>query len=86
MIGRRVLLYQPDPVQAIRQAIASLRRGGIAIFQEHDATPLSPWQRPLSLHQQVHQWLWHTVTREGANIHMGYELAGAMSNAGLILR
>ena len=86
VIGRRVLLYQPDPVQAIRQAVAPLRSGGIAIFQEHDATPLSPWQTPLPLHQQVHQWLWDTVTREGANIHMGYDLAGAVSKAGLILQ
>ncbi len=86
VIGRRVLLYQPDPVKAIRQAIAPLRRGGIAVFQEHDATPLSPWQVPLPLHQQAHQWLWDTVTREGANMHMGYELAGTVSKAGLTLQ
>ena len=85
VIGRRVLLYQPDPVQAIVSATAGLRAGGLVVFQEHDATPVPAWRAPLPLHQQVQQWMWDTVTREGANIHMGYDLASTITKAGLIL-
>lgn len=85
VIGRRVLLYQHDPVHAIQMAVGGLRSGGIAVFQEHDASPVPSWRTPLPLHQRVHQWLWDMVASEGANIHMGYDLPAAMTKAGLRL-
>ncbi len=85
VIGRRVLLYQPNPVYALRCAVAVLRSGGIAVFQEHDANPVPSWRTPLPLHQRVHQWIWDMLAREGADKHMGYHLPSSLSKAGLTL-
>lgn len=38
-VGRRVLMYLPNPVDAIRYIAAAVRRGGIVVFQEIDSTP-----------------------------------------------
>jgi SAM-dependent methyltransferase len=36
VVGRLVLLYQPDPVMTIRQSASLLRPGGIIAFYESD--------------------------------------------------
>jgi hypothetical protein len=38
---------------------------------------------PLPLHERVHEWIWRTVEREGANVHMGFNLASVLEQAGL---
>jgi hypothetical protein len=38
---------------------------------------------PLPLHERVHGWIWRTVEREGANVHMGFDLASVLEQAGL---
>lgn len=81
VIGRRVLMYQPDAAAALRTLSACLRPGGLVAFQEHDSTCASTVSLPL--HDRFRSWLWTTVEREGANIHMGFGLAGALSQAGL---
>ncbi|MBI3714516.1 MAG: class I SAM-dependent methyltransferase, partial [Betaproteobacteria bacterium] len=81
-VGRRVLMYQPDPVDAVRRLTRALRPGGIVIFQEHDST-MAGCLTPLPLHERVHGWIWHTVEREGANIHMGFDLPSVLARAGL---
>jgi hypothetical protein len=40
---------------------------------------------PLPLHERVHGWMWQTVEREGANIHMGFDLASVLEQAGLVV-
>lgn len=35
------------------------------------------------VHDRVNDWIWQTVVREGANIHMGFELPRVMEQAGL---
>ncbi len=85
VVGRRVLLYQPDPVGAVRGLLRALRPGGLAVFQEHDAAPVPEWRKPLPLHQRVHGWMWEMLRREGANMHMGYDLPRVLAEAGLLL-
>jgi SAM-dependent methyltransferase len=85
VIGRRVLMYLPDATQAVATLARALRPGGIMAFQEH-----SPLQRPeggrkLPLHDRVRSWIWLTVDREGGNINMGFDLAAALTRAGLRL-
>lgn len=82
-VGRRVLMYQPDPVAALRGLAGALRPGALVVFLEHDSS-IGPASRvPLPLHERVHRWMWSTVEREGANIHLGFSLAAIFEQAGL---
>jgi ubiquinone/menaquinone biosynthesis C-methylase UbiE len=85
IVGRRVLMYQADPVGAVRGLSRALRPGGVIVFQEHDATMVPASVTPLPLHERAHHWMWRTVEREGADIHMGFHLASVLSEAGLAL-
>lgn len=82
-VGRRVLMYQPNPVEAIRRLANALRPGALVIFQEHDSSMVPARLTPLPLHERVHEWIWRTVEREGANVHMGFNLASVLERAGL---
>jgi ubiquinone/menaquinone biosynthesis C-methylase UbiE len=82
-VGRRVLMYQPDPVHAVRQLAAALRPGGLVIFQEQDRAMVPASVARLPLHQRVYEWMWRTVEREGADLHMGFNLAPVLEQAGL---
>ena len=82
-IGRRVLMYQPDPVDALRQLARALRPGGLVIFQEHDSVTVPNLRVSIPLHDRVRGWIWETIKREGADIHMGLGLATALARAGL---
>lgn len=82
-VGRRVLMYVPNPVDVVRQVAQALQPGGIVVFQEHDATLVPGRVTPLPLHDQVQGWIWQTVEREGANLHMGFDLANVLEDAGL---
>jgi ubiquinone/menaquinone biosynthesis C-methylase UbiE len=84
-VGRRVLMYQPDPIKAVRQLAAALRPGGLVVFQEHDSSMVPASLTPLPLHERVHEWMWRTVEREGANVHMGFDLASVLEQAGLFV-
>lgn len=81
VVGRRVLMYQPDVIEALAALREVLVPGGLAVFQEHDATSLSADER-FPLHQEVHRWLWTTIEREDANPAMGLRLPQALVAAG----
>ena len=40
-------------------------------------------QKLLPLHQRVQRWIWDTVEREGADLHMGLGLCSTLAQAGL---
>lgn len=86
-VGRRVIMYLPDPVNAVRRIAATLRPGGILAFQEHDSTMVMAPGRLMSfpLHELVNSWIRQTIEREGANVHMGFDLPFVLENAGLTL-
>jgi hypothetical protein len=69
--------------EAIRQLTRALRPGGLVVFQEADSTMVPASLTPLALHERAHAWMWRTVEREGANIHMGFALASVFERAGL---
>ncbi|RKI20562.1 class I SAM-dependent methyltransferase [Corallococcus sp. AB030] len=83
VVGRRVLMYQADAVDAVRSLARAVKPGGLVVFQEHDSTVGPVSLRPLPLHAQVREWIWRTVEREGANVHMGFDLASVFTQAGL---
>lgn len=83
IVGRRVLMYQPDRVSALRALAPALRPGGVMLFQEVDFTMAPVPSRSHPLHERCTHWMRTTVAREGATTSMGFELAGAMEAAGL---
>ena len=42
VVGRRVLMYQPDTIGTARNLASSLHPGGLIVFQEHDTTMVRP--------------------------------------------
>jgi SAM-dependent methyltransferase len=85
-VGRRVLMYQADPVAALRAMITVLRPGAVVVFQEADATMVPASRVPLPLNARANGWMWRTVEREGGNINMGFQLAFALEQAGLVVQ
>ena len=83
VFGRRVLMYQPDPAATVRALARLLRPGGLAVFQEADATMVPGRLQPLPLYERVQGWIWETVRREGASLRMGSDLPNVPRDAGL---
>ncbi len=83
VVGRRVLMYQPDPAKAVAQVAHAIRTGGIIAFHEHDMVAINNSRTSLALHDRVRSWLREMLRLEGANLHMGFELYSALSAAGL---
>ena len=82
VVGRRVLMYVPEPATVLRNLATILKPNGIVAFQESDATMSAGHIEALPLHEQVTAWLWRMVEREGANIHMGFALPGLLAKNG----
>ncbi|MGK9170580.1 methyltransferase domain-containing protein [Inquilinus limosus] len=85
IVGRRVLMYQPDPVQALRNLHRFLRTDGLVVLQEHDTTMVPASVRQMPLHAMVQGWIKQTLEREGADTHMGFHLHEALTAAGLMV-
>jgi ubiquinone/menaquinone biosynthesis C-methylase UbiE len=83
IVARRVLMYLPAPGDTLRRLVSALRPGGVVAVQEHDATMVPAGRPQLPLHDRVMSWIWTTVEREGGNLHMGFELATVLEDAGL---
>jgi ubiquinone/menaquinone biosynthesis C-methylase UbiE len=82
-VGRRVLLYQADPAEAIRQLARAVRPGGLVWFHEHDTVQVSDERTALPLHDRVRAWLHDMLQAEHAHLHMGFDLHTVLSSAGL---
>ena len=82
VIGRRVLMYQPDAVAALRHVANLLKPRGLIVLQEHDSTSMPICAQEMPLHERVSSWIWDTVKHEGADVHMGLHLASALVRAG----
>ena len=84
-VGRLVLMYLADPVDALRRIAARVRPGGVVAFQEFDFDPALD---SLSLPEET---LWNatgrlvieTFARAGTHLRMGRRLFGAFTAAGL---
>jgi len=83
IVGRWVLMYQPDPVALLRRLARLLRPGGLIAFQESDLVDVPRPYPPAPVHEQVFTWL---TPPEGAPVpeqRMGPKLFGAFVEAGL---
>lgn len=85
VVGRRVLMYQPDAVACLSRLAGALVPGGLIVLQEHDSTSMPICRPAMPLHERVHGWLWGTVAREGGDVHFGLHLAPALVRAGFVV-
>jgi len=80
--GRYILLFQSDPTTMLRKLIKHLRPGGIVVFHEpephfgHSFPPVISYDKCIRLFRE-------TMSRSGANIHMGLKLFSVFVSAGL---
>ncbi len=80
VIGRRVLMYLPDPRSALERLCALVRPGGLVFVQEF---VLLDTPTALPLHDQVRGWLQRMLESERASWQFGRELPRLFSGAGL---
>jgi len=85
IVGRRVLMYQPDSVRAVAKVADVLRPGGLVVFHEHDTTMVPAALETMPLHRRVQSWMQETIAREGADVHMGFHLHNVLTQAGLMV-
>ena len=85
IVGRRVLMYQADPVKVLRALARLLLPGGLMIFQEHDGSLAPASQASFPLHHKAQQWLRRMLAHEGADLHIGFNLHRVFSEAGLMV-
>lgn len=85
LIGRFVLMHQPDPASVLAQAVRAVRPGGVVIFIEshmaallngRHSTPFSP------LYDEIIRWKCAVVATV-ADIEAGYRLRQTFVAAGL---
>lgn len=82
-VGRLVLMYQADATDAVRRLTRAVRSDGLVLFQEYDSTLPPTSLVPMPLHVKVRGWIWRTLERSGADIHMGFKLFHTLRAAGL---
>lgn len=85
LIGRFVLMHQPDPAAVLRKAVRAVRPGGIVVFVESFMALL------LGAHSHPHSPLYDRIVRfkcavvegAGADLHAGARLRATFLGAGL---
>lgn len=83
IVGRRVLMYQADTVATVTVLAEHLLPGGVMVFQEHDTTMAPASIDAFELHRKAQGWIQQMITREGADLHIGFNLHGILTKAGL---
>ncbi|WP_220468733.1 methyltransferase domain-containing protein [Staphylococcus coagulans] len=82
IVGRRVLMYLPDAVKAIKALAQHLTTGGVMAFQESDALNSGYGGDAFPLHQLALKRVLQTIEHEGGNIHIGQQLYGKFVESG----
>lgn len=82
IVGRRVLMYQPNATESVRSLLPYLKTNGLIVFQESDSIGTVE-NSSLPLHTQAQSWIWNTVENERGNIHIGSNLYSVYKQAGL---
>lgn len=82
VVGRLVLMYYPDPVDAVRKLVGHVRDGGLVVFQEMDIAncrslpPAPTFERSIG-------WIKQALGATGARTEQGLEMYSVFLAAGL---
>lgn len=82
VIGRLILLYQPDPVAVLRRYVAGMEPGSLVVSMEYDipavrAVPITPAL------EKVRSWLLAAFERSGHDAALGVRLGRVLASAGI---
>ena len=70
VVGRLVLMHQPDPIAMLRKLSGVLRRGGIVAFQEFDISAAHSFP-PSRTFEQCLKWIAAAFVKAGTDTRMG---------------
>ena len=82
VVGRYVLMFQPDPVSFVSAVAAHARPGGVVCFHELDANGVASYP-PVPTFDQLVSWNTEVTRRYGANPNFGSSLQATFITAGL---
>jgi SAM-dependent methyltransferase len=82
VIGRYVLMFQPDPTVMLQALARHVRPGGVMVFHEIDWWGARSFP-PAPLYDQCCRWIVETLRRGAAEPYMGVKLTAAFIAAGL---
>ncbi len=82
VVGRYVLVFNPNPAAMLKSVARLVRPGGVIAFHEPDwngsrSNPVAP------MYERCSDWIVRTFKRVGANPHMGQDLHSAFIRAGI---
>jgi 2-polyprenyl-3-methyl-5-hydroxy-6-metoxy-1,4-benzoquinol methylase len=82
VVGRYVLLFQPDPVAMVRKLVGHVRSGGLVVFQEPDWVSARSVP-PAATYDCCCGWIRETFRRAGTDSDMAAKLYATFVRAGL---
>lgn len=82
VVGRYVLMFQPDPAAMLRKLSAHVRRGGVVAFHEVDWDGVESFP-PVPRYDQCCRWIVETLRALGTETRMGTKLHATFLAAGL---
>jgi len=83
VVGRYILLYQPDAGATIRRLLRYLKPGGMVVFHELDFPDPHPSFPPCELFDQVYTLIGEAFRRAGTPPNFGRQVGPAFVGAGL---
>lgn len=86
IVGRRVLMYLPQPEETLCQLTIYLKDGGKMIFEESDAMASSLNGDGFSLHNDMAELIWKTVQAESGHIHIGSQMYQLFKEVGFQIK
>jgi SAM-dependent methyltransferase len=82
VVGRLVLMHQPDPVATLRRLARMVGQGGFVAFQEFDITGARSYP-PAPMFEKSLEWILAAFSRAGTDTRMGLKLYSTFIAAGL---
>lgn len=87
VVGRFVLMYMAAPAEGLAAALAHVKPGGLAVFQELDMDASVPARTypptPDALWNQTGRAITETFVRAGVHVRLGVEILRVFMDAGL---